>query len=226
MTTAKEVLDTLQSLGTEQNRKIYARHGSGPNAYGVSFAELEKLRKQIKQDHALATQLWQTGNYDACNLATLIADPSAMTAADLEAWAKQIQSHGVGSLFARNIASKTEFAARKTDLWTKSKSEIIGETGYAVLASLALNGKDLPDAYFEEWLKKIEAEIHDAPNRVRHGMNNALIAIGIRNPRLEALALAAAARIGKVTVNHGDTGCKTPDAAAYIRKTGKRKNGA
>jgi len=30
--------------------------------------------------------------------------------------------------------------------------------------------------------------------------------------------LAAAKRIGKVEVDHGETGCKTPDAAAYIRK--------
>jgi hypothetical protein len=32
-------------------------------------------------------------------------------------------------------------------------------------------------------------------------------------------ALAAAARIGKVEVDHGDTDCKTPDAAQYILKT-------
>ncbi len=50
-------------------------------------------------------------------------------------------------------------------------------------------------------------------------MNNALIAIGGRNDELERQALAVAARIGAVHVDHGETNCKTPDAAAYIART-------
>jgi hypothetical protein len=50
-------------------------------------------------------------------------------------------------------------------------------------------------------------------------MNNAVIAIGIRSPTLRKLALTVAKRIGKVEVDHGETNCKTPDAAAYILKT-------
>jgi hypothetical protein len=49
-------------------------------------------------------------------------------------------------------------------------------------------------------------------------MNNALIAIGTRNDALEARAVAIAVKIGKVRVDHGETGCKTPDAAEYIAK--------
>ncbi|MEI9813219.1 MAG: hypothetical protein WDO18_11445 [Acidobacteriota bacterium] len=56
-------------------------------------------------------------------------------------------------------------------------------------------------------------------NYVRYGMNQAVIAIGVRNPHLTEMALAAAKRIGKVQVDHGDTACQTPDAAAYIQKT-------
>ena len=49
-------------------------------------------------------------------------------------------------------------------------------------------------------------------------MNNALINIGTRNASLRKKATAAAKRIGKVAVDHGETNCKTPDAAAYIKK--------
>ena len=35
---------------------------------------------------------------------------------------------------------------------------------------------------------------------------------------LRKAALVAAKRIGKVEVDHGDTACKTPDAAEYIEK--------
>jgi hypothetical protein len=54
-------------------------------------------------------------------------------------------------------------------------------------------------------------------------MNSALIAVGIRNERLQERALAAAARIGTVEVDHGETSCTTPDAAGYIKKTMERR---
>ena len=54
-------------------------------------------------------------------------------------------------------------------------------------------------------------------------MNSAPIAIGIRNAELERKALASAKRIGKVAVDHGETNCKTPHAADYIRKVVKRR---
>jgi hypothetical protein len=81
-----------------------------------------------------------------------------------------------------------------------------------------MNDPTLPDAFFEPHLARIERDIHAEKNRVREAMNNALIAIGMRDDALEARALAVAQTIGKVHVDHGETGCKTPDALSYIRK--------
>ena len=50
-------------------------------------------------------------------------------------------------------------------------------------------------------------------------MNGALIGIGLRSAGREKKAVAVARRIGVVEVDHGETGCKTPDAAGYIAKT-------
>ena len=52
-----QAMKELEAAGTAQNRKVYARHGIGENMFGVSFATLEKLRKQIKVNHELAAQL-------------------------------------------------------------------------------------------------------------------------------------------------------------------------
>ena len=49
-------------------------------------------------------------------------------------------------------------------------------------------------------------------------MNWALISFGARSDALAALATAAAHELGPVTIDHGDTACKTPDAAAYIAR--------
>ncbi len=87
------------------------------------------------------------------------------------------------------------------------------------LAGLAAaSDTSTPDDYWEERLGTIEREIHTAANRVRYSMNAALIAIALRNPVLKKKALSAAKRIGKVVVDHGETGCKTPDAAEYVER--------
>jgi hypothetical protein len=104
------------------------------------------------------------------------------------------------------------------DKWTRQKGEWTRSAGWAVLANLALADNELPDAYFAAFLPRIEREITSARTRARHEMNGALIAIGTRNDVLEQRAKASARRVGKVDVDHGQTGCKTPDALPYIEK--------
>ena len=81
----------------------------------------------------------------------------------------------------------------------------------------------LADSYFVERLGFIEDHITGAANRVRHSMNGALIAIGCRSPEMRRAAERAAARIGKVVVDHGRTSCKTPAAIPYLARVWKRK---
>ncbi len=220
--TEKEILAALESLGTEQNRKIYHRHGVTDEMFGVSYANLEKLRKKIKTDHTLAERLWATGNHDARILATMIADARQMTDREIENWSKGLSSYVATDAFARLVAL-SPLARKKMERWTKSKTEWTGRAGWLIVGVLAMRGDELPDEYFENQLEVIERGIHTAKNRVRDAMNSALIGIGLRNARLEKKALAAAARIGRVEVDHGETGCKTPDAADYIRKAAARR---
>lgn len=220
--TLNEVMGTLEALGTEQNRKIYARHGAPPNLFGVSFANLYKVQKKIKVDQALAAELWETRNGDAMMLATLVADPSTITAAQLNAWVKALPGYGFADAVA-GLAARTPHAEKLSAKWTASKDEFTSQCGWAVLAHLAQSSTSLSDEYFLERLNTIERTIHSSKNWARRAMNGAVIAIGIRNPKLRKAAVAAAKRIGKVEVDHGETSCKTPDAAAYIAKTVARK---
>lgn len=220
--TMQEVLQELESLGTAQNRKIYRRHGACENLYGVSFANLRKMAKQLKIDHALAQQLWTTRNHEAQLLASMIADPVTVEESLVDRWISELADRIVTSEFT-DFVSKTRFFQAKTEEWLVSEDEWIGRAGWQLLALLAMNGIELPDSYFENHLEIIERDIHTQKNMVRDAMNSALIAIGIRNPALERKALSAAKTIGKVEVDHGETSCKTPDAADYIRRTVERK---
>ena len=218
----QETLRQLESLGTEQNRKVYRRHGVSPNLFGVSYAHQHKLAKALKGNHPLALELWASGNHDARVLATLIADPGQGDDPLLDEWVSDLDSYGLTDAFA-GFAGKTDRARDKAEQWRNAAEEWPGRAGWQLVSYLAMQDKDLPDAYFRARLEDIAGEIHTRKNRVRDAMNNALIAIGIRNAALEQPALAAAARIGKVVVDHGQTGCKTPDATAYIHRTLARR---
>lgn len=102
--------------------------------------------------------------------------------------------------------------------WTASDRDWTGQAGFDLLAHLAMNDPTPDDAFFLRWLRIIEREIHARPNRTRHAMNSALLAIGLRDDALRAAATESARRIGVVVVDHGETGCVTPDAVEYIAR--------
>lgn len=217
-----EAMAALEAAGTAQNRKTYARHGAQEPMFGVSYATHAKLQKQIKRDHALAQQLWATGNHDARILATKIADPKQADFALLERWARDITSYGEADLLSAFVA-QTPQAAGAAAAWRGDEGEWVARTGWLVTAALAKEQPSLPDAGFLALLDEIEATIHSRKNYVRDAMNTALIAIGLRSAALTQAALAAAARIGVVEVDHGQTSCVTPAAGPYILKALERK---
>jgi len=212
-----EVMKELEGCGSPQYRKTWARHGVSGEMFGVSYANLYRMQKAIKLNQPLAEQLWATNNHDAQVLATLIADPQAISDKQLEDWAKGLSNYGITEMFSQLVA-KTPLARKKAEKWNKAKDEFYGQAGWSLIGRLAQNDQTLPDDYFESYLRIIESDIHKRKNRVRHQMNSALIAIGGRNEKLEKQALAVAAKIGKVEVDHGETDCKTPDATEYIKK--------
>lgn len=217
-----QVMEQLERAGTEQNRKTYGRHGVPAPLFGVSTAELKKLQKAIRKDQDLARELWQTGNYDAQVLATMICDPASMSEQDLDDWIGAAPYNALAAYVA-GVAARSPHARGRIQAWTASGDEFIAQAGWNILGEIALKDKTLPESYFAPFVEHIRKHLHQQPNRTRYAMNGALIAIGVRTPALEKQALAAAAEIGKVDVDHGDTSCQTPDATSYIARTLAKK---
>lgn len=211
----REVLAELKELGTAQNRKVYGRHGVTGELYGVSYAHLKKLEKRYRGEHELALELWESGVHDARILATQIADSGALTAKVLDAWLRAVDNHVLADAVAQ-AAARSSKAVRCAERWRARKKEWPAATGWNLYGRLV---GELVAAQHQATLVEIEERIHDSPNRVRHAMNGALIAIGSEGGALQKAAVAAAKRIGTVEVDHGETGCKTPAAIPYIEKT-------
>jgi hypothetical protein len=173
-------------------------------------------------DHALAAELWKTGNAEARILALQISDEAKVTRADADRLAKV----GAGRFLApylSGLVARSPVADATMRAWMSSKDESTRELGYGVLSARLKNDPaSITDADAGKFLATIEREIHGSPNWARRAMNGGLIAIGVYKPALRKKAIDAARRIGKVEVDHGETSCKTPDAVAYIEKALKR----
>jgi 3-methyladenine DNA glycosylase AlkD len=220
---AQEILATLKKLGKPQTAAIYKRHGSGDNVFGVLTPEIAKLQKKIKVDHALAMELWKTGNAEARVLALQAADPEKLTRADADGLVKDGPVRFIGC-YLSGLLARSPIAEETMRAWMKSPAEFPREMGYGLLGvRLKDDPGSISDADAEKVLATIEKEIHRSPNWARYAMNGALISIGVFKPALRKKAIEAAKRIGKVEVDHGETNCKTPDAVPYIEKASKRK---
>lgn len=215
------VLKELDKAGTAPNRKNLTASGVKGAAFGAPDATIAALAKKIGQDHDLAHELWKSGNFDARVLATMIADPKQLNAAQVDRWARDA-GNGLVAEAAARIAARAaainagvKFADAKR--WSDSPDEWIGTLGWTMIAVLSEQGV-LPEKDSVAALDRIERGIATAKNRTRHAMNLALIGIGVGITPLRERALGIAEKIGPLEVNLGKPSETTPDAHAAITK--------
>lgn len=223
MSTLSEVMQELESLGSEQQVKTYRRHGADGPMFGVKVGDLKKILKKIKGDQALALELWDTGNADAMYLAALVADGSKMTTKQLDAWAKSAWWQMLSEYSVPWVASEHPQAFSIAKKWMASKQAPIQSSGWCTYsAAISIRpDSELDLVEIEGLLKTVESEIDQATNRVKYVMNGFVISVGSYVKPMLSKAKATAKRMGAVEVNVGDTACKVPLATECISKVEK-----
>lgn len=221
--TVDEIMTDLRTHGSENIKKVLVKHGIKEPFFGVKVEHLKSIQKRVKKDYQLSIGLFATGNADAMYLAGLIADPAKMTKADLQRWAKQALSNNISEYTVPETTVQTPYAYELALEWIESGKEHIAAAGWVTLNRLiALKPGIEPDLpALKSLLTKVTNSLHDSANRVRYTMNGFVIAVGKYVTALKSEAIAAAKKIGKVTVDMGGTACKVPDAIEYIKKGGK-----
>ncbi len=220
-----EVMHELESLATEQTKKIYRAHGVREPHWGVPTMAMRPLAKKIKRNQALAEQLYATGNYDAMYFAGMIADPKVMTEADFDRWMNAAYFFMLSDYVVAVSLAETDFAQTVADRWIKSGEELRMSAGWACYEWL-LGSR--PDSEFDpekiRTMLNIAANtIHEQPNRARYTMNGFVIAVGVSYLPLHEEAMKAAEKIGKVKVSTEKGPVTVPVAAEAIQKA-KDKN--
>jgi len=188
-----EVLNVLKTLSDPRNVAGMARFGIKPAlALGVPKPALRRLAKDLGQDHDLAQELWGSGVHEARVLASMIDDPSQVTADQMEAWAHDLDNWDICDQCCLNLFWKTAFAYEKVEEWSANGGEFVKRAGFVLMACLAIHDKKASDSSFESFLAIIEREAHDDRNLVRKAVNWALRQIGKRNADLRQEAIEVA----------------------------------
>jgi 3-methyladenine DNA glycosylase AlkD len=197
--TVTKVVAELRAHANPANVAGMARYGiNSENTLGVSIPSLRAMAKRIGTDHALALDLWASGIHEARVLAGLVDDPAAVTAAQLERWAKDFDSWDVCDGVCSNLFDRTPYAWDKAVAWSARSREFVKRAGFVLMAALAVHDTTAPDERFKKFLPLIEREAVDERNFVKKAVNWALRQIGKRNRALNRDAIATAKRIRKV----------------------------
>jgi 3-methyladenine DNA glycosylase AlkD len=195
-------------------------HGAKEPLFGVKVVDLKKVLIRTKKNHDLLLELFATGNSGAMYLAALIANENQITKDQINQWVGQAYWAYLNEFAVPWVASETDFGFDIGLEWIESDNVNIATAGWATLYWFSAVNEDdnLNLDGYRALLNRIEATIHEQPNRVRNTMNAFVIAIGGYVAPLTDRCLEVAVNVGKVSVEMNGTACKVPFAHGYIMK--------
>jgi 3-methyladenine DNA glycosylase AlkD len=172
---AAAILDALESRSNPRNVAGMARYGiRAAKVFGVCMPVVRQMAKEAGRDHALAAALWRTGALEARLIAGLVEEPSKVTAAQMERWAKEFDSWALCDGICCHLFDRTPHAVPLARAWSARPEEFVKRAGFVLMAGLAVHDKSAPDAVFLDFLEAIDREADDPRNMVKKGVNWAI----------------------------------------------------
>jgi 3-methyladenine DNA glycosylase AlkD len=194
--TVQEVLAWLKRRGSTRNREGMARYGIvAPKVFGVSVGSLRQLAKRLGRDHDLAAALWATGWYEARMLTAFVDEPARVTPTQMDRWARDFDNWAICDTLCFHLFDRAPHAMQKVRQWSGRRDEFVKRAAFALLASLALHDKRMPDEAFRKSLPLVARAAPDERNYVKKGVSWALRSVGRRSPGLNVASVAVARRL-------------------------------
>src|SRR5262245_16286001 len=116
----------LKRAATTATRDGMLRFGI-PNdkALGVAVGDIRAIAKKLGRNHDLALALWKTVVYEARMLACFVADPIAVTPAQMDSWVKDFDNWGICDTACFHLFDRTPHAFAKIAKWSKRRDEFV-----------------------------------------------------------------------------------------------------
>ena len=197
MINAADLVAELERHADPQAAESMKRYGiaTADRVLGMSVGTIRAIAKPHRKHHDLALQLWETHIYEARMLAVFVDDPLQVTPAQMDHWCRGFDNWATCDTACFDLFDKTPHAFDAIDRWASLNGEFGRRASFALLASVALHAKTLPDEPFLARLPLIETAATDSRNFVKKGVSWALRGIGHRNLALNQAGIALAERL-------------------------------
>lgn len=219
--TLQGALEELEALGHERVRAHNRKYGAGDNQFGVKLGDIRKVAAKIKADHALALELWKTGNVDAQLLATLVIDIKKLSMDELDALVRSVHFSQVADWLDAYVTKKHPDKEVLREQWMQDADRWAARAGWSLTSSRIAKspaGSDL-----KALLDRIEAEMGTAAAEVQWTMNFCLAGIGIHFPEHRERAITIGERLGLYRDFPVSKGCTSPFAPIWIQEMVRRQ---
>ena len=213
------VMAELELLATPYSKKSYISRGAMEPVFGVATGKMKPMSKIIKQDQALAEELYATGIFDAMYFAGVIAEPNAMTEADYERWMDDAYFYMLSDSVVSVTLSESDIAEEVADKWIKSGEDLRMSGGWSCYCWLLGSRKDeeFSKEKIAEMLADVEKHVHDMPPHAKDAMNNFVYTVATSYLPLHDEAKETARRIGKIEIEREGKKPKIVDAFESIQ---------
>ncbi len=210
----EEAMRELEALGDEKVRNRNVRNGASGPQFGVKSGDVRKLAKKCKTDHALALQLWETGNLDARMLAILVAKVKSFGEDELDRLVRTLTTAQVAVWFNSYIVKKHPAKESLRQRWMTATDPWAARAGWFLTAERVAKKPEGLDLV--ALLDRIEEELPEAAPAAQWTMNSCLVEIGIHHPEHRARAIAIGERHGVYRDYPTSKGCTSPFAPIWI----------
>lgn len=197
---------------------VYDRITAGVTPLG----ELRRIAKEIKTDHALAMELWSTGELTARQLAILVMDKKCLTEDVLDDLDRDLQQHTLDERtqlmdwLMANQLSKSRAGTQLMTSWEHSPSPLQRRIFWYYQARLRWTGQTPPDNT-EALLASIEARLAGEEPEVQWAMNFTAGQIGIFQAEHRDRCVALGERLGLYRDDPVPRGCTPNFLPEFIR---------
>jgi 3-methyladenine DNA glycosylase AlkD len=206
--TPEEALAELRTAADESRKPGMERVGINVDrALGVSIPDVRRIARCAGTDHALAQALWASDVHEARILATHVADPAAMSRAQMDVWARDVDSWDVADA-AADLFAASRHRDEAIAAWARRDEPFVKRVAFATIARRAATDKLAGDDAFTAYFPVIRRGAHDDRNEVKKGVSWALRQIGKRNTTLYRAAQAEAQAMLDEAIETGSRGAR------------------
>lgn len=189
-----DIVEILENEADPQAREAmseqYGIHAE--DSYGVPMRRLLQIAKATGTDHAMASDLWAQGSYEARTIAAMIDDPADVSTDQMQQWCDEFDNWAIVDTACFRLFDRTAHAWPMVDRWVDDDRLFVRRAGFALVWALALHDPETPDQHFVRALGHARHHSSDPRPLVGKSITMALRAIATKRPSLRDDVVAVA----------------------------------